>query len=766
MAFALMCVLLPFADINSDTAYAAESMGNDVNAITVQYCGTVLSFDQEPIIKDGRTLVPMRGIFEAMGMELGWDEQTQKVTATGADKTIELTIGDTKAFVNGQEIILDVPAEIMSGRTMVPVRFIAESSGYRVDWCTDNSRKRVVIMPEYSDEVYEAIERYNEECYSEDLLDWIINLHDPETGGFYFKKSAKQTVGFYPDRESTANCLGMLMRLGIFDTSRVAELYGPEKYERFKNWVKEGQSDEDGFWYEEPWGIFVNTMKRDYQTSGATQLLNMIGEKPLYKTNGERLAEQAANKETLAANPIYDNRFNSLKDFEKWFNEGLDWTNPYVAGSTMLSDMGKLQDAGMEFFDQAINLIESRISPNTGHLMTYDPATDSWLELVNYDSMSGTYKISAYYGESTYPSKQGRDWTMPYFDKCMDSTIKVVLSDEEKYQACDIVNPWALLRNLIYSQKDVQGNPDYAAAYQRYLDALPDIIDATTDRILSIKTPDGSYTYYAGYGAAGNKGSNHGLCIADGEMSGAGMIVALYNKVYDTLFMDYTPIWEGKYTFEELKAKFDALEPTKKIQPLGDANFTFNDLELGTLPEGYPIRWSGDVKVVEDPIYMGEYALCLNGPADGTVPVAYFDVGTSSGKGFTLEYDLKIESSDPTVFFMQHEIGSVFHPLKGAFRKENDTYIYQMTTSKSHRLLTTKKGNEYHRIKMVYNCEGDVPVTEFYVDGTLVGTGDYNNGGYPARSADKNISYVGFRGDNRTEQWSVYIDNFKFTEHK
>ena len=91
-------------------------------------------FDQMPLIKDGRTLVPMRGIFEALGAAIYWDDATKSAVAKKSGKTIALTIGEKSAVVDGEFKALDVAPEIINGRTMVPVRFVSESLGEEVKW--------------------------------------------------------------------------------------------------------------------------------------------------------------------------------------------------------------------------------------------------------------------------------------------------------------------------------------------------------------------------------------------------------------------------------------------------------------------------------------------------------------------------------------------------------------------------------------------------------------------------------------------------------
>lgn len=95
--------------------------------------GQAIVFDVPPVIVEGRTLVPLRAIFEALGAEVGWDGNTQTVTATKATTEIKLIIGG-QAYKNGQLVTLDVPAKIVDGRTMVPLRFVSEAMGSQVDW--------------------------------------------------------------------------------------------------------------------------------------------------------------------------------------------------------------------------------------------------------------------------------------------------------------------------------------------------------------------------------------------------------------------------------------------------------------------------------------------------------------------------------------------------------------------------------------------------------------------------------------------------------
>lgn len=116
------------------------SVDTFVNGISIDY----EKYDNvKPIIENGRTLAPVRAIAEALGSDVIWDEETQSVTIIKDDIKIEMTIGNTIAYVNGVEVVLDTAPEIISDRTLVPVRFIAESFNLTVDW--DEASNTVII---------------------------------------------------------------------------------------------------------------------------------------------------------------------------------------------------------------------------------------------------------------------------------------------------------------------------------------------------------------------------------------------------------------------------------------------------------------------------------------------------------------------------------------------------------------------------------------------------------------------------------------------
>ncbi|MGE7908578.1 stalk domain-containing protein [Lysinibacillus xylanilyticus] len=132
----LAAILIVPLVLQPATAQAAK-------AITIYVDGVQLKTDQPPVMVQGRVMLPLRAIFEALDASVDWDRKKQTVTATKGDTTVVLKIKSRVAIINNQTVTLDVPAQILGGRTMVPVRFVSEALGQDVDW---NTRSQVVTI--------------------------------------------------------------------------------------------------------------------------------------------------------------------------------------------------------------------------------------------------------------------------------------------------------------------------------------------------------------------------------------------------------------------------------------------------------------------------------------------------------------------------------------------------------------------------------------------------------------------------------------------
>ncbi|MBR0276889.1 MAG: hypothetical protein IJQ50_00305, partial [Clostridia bacterium] len=132
---------------NDNGTYVAFAQA-DNSQITVTINNQEVQFDQPPIIIDGRTLIPLRAIFEGLGANVAWREDVKTVVATRGAKTISLRIGENVLYLNTRAVTLDVPPQIINDRTLVPVRAISEALNCKVDW--DDKSKTVKIESDIS----------------------------------------------------------------------------------------------------------------------------------------------------------------------------------------------------------------------------------------------------------------------------------------------------------------------------------------------------------------------------------------------------------------------------------------------------------------------------------------------------------------------------------------------------------------------------------------------------------------------------------------
>jgi len=124
----ILTTIIPMAMV---AAASAQSIVTTVDGKTVQFQG------QQPTMVNNRVMVPVRGVFEEMGVHVEWDAAAREVHAHGNGREAKLRINSPYAIVDGQTVELDAPPTIMHGRTLVPLRFISESMGAVVNWYSD-----------------------------------------------------------------------------------------------------------------------------------------------------------------------------------------------------------------------------------------------------------------------------------------------------------------------------------------------------------------------------------------------------------------------------------------------------------------------------------------------------------------------------------------------------------------------------------------------------------------------------------------------------
>ncbi len=102
--------------------------------IQIEIDGDPLILEIPPQIEDGRALVPFKAIFEALGLNISWNNYLRIATAYNEEISVSIKLNESFGNINGELIALDVPGQIKNGRTLVPLKFISEAFGNEVSW--------------------------------------------------------------------------------------------------------------------------------------------------------------------------------------------------------------------------------------------------------------------------------------------------------------------------------------------------------------------------------------------------------------------------------------------------------------------------------------------------------------------------------------------------------------------------------------------------------------------------------------------------------
>lgn len=130
----LLAVLSSAMLFSAIPTYAQTPIVLQINNKIMTANGIEKEIDSEPIIINNRTLLPIRAVIEEIGGTVNWDNKKQEITLTYQGDTIRLVIDNTTAYLNDTAITLDTAPVIINGRTMIPIRFIAESFHFDVVW--------------------------------------------------------------------------------------------------------------------------------------------------------------------------------------------------------------------------------------------------------------------------------------------------------------------------------------------------------------------------------------------------------------------------------------------------------------------------------------------------------------------------------------------------------------------------------------------------------------------------------------------------------
>ena len=487
------------------------------------------------------------------------------------------------------------------------------------------------------EEVAEAI-RDLYKIYTKDALIWLANLYDPEIcfcgeceagvgcagGAFYYSPSARDTAGYLPDAESTAQILNMLAATGMANGKggKYANIL-PEAVKNDIITFVRALQDPNGYFYHPQWGkdlIDATISRRSRDLDWYTSMLKALGAKPIYDapngTKGEGTKPEAAAMLTLplggsvaqavskvvgVASTSYPAHLESDVTFREYL-AGMDIENlSYSVGSTLINQDSQiierdkqLAEAGKNYSLMGILIewLNEHQSPETGH----------WHTVSDYYAINGLYKIARIYNAA--------EVAMNYADRAAASAIEAITSDEKPSAVVDPYNMWAAISNCLSNLKNYGGDEGKAEAERisrELIKSAPEAIAATKAKVSIFLKSDGSFSYTetasaatsAGVPAAvrgTNEGDVNATTIAIASLSGSiyGALGLSSYKVPIYTYRDYLD-------FEDIITSLGRV--TKLETPDADEPHTFDDDEVGGLPSGVTsiVESGGYISVVKDP---------------------------------------------------------------------------------------------------------------------------------------------------------------------
>lgn len=233
--------------------------------------GKQLTFDVDPVVNNGATLVPLRAIFEAMGATVKWEPDNQRAIAIKGDTGVVLKIGSMDATINGLTQTLQVPAKNINGSTMAPLRFVGEAFGAKVRWDAKTSTANIymnttppdiVLSNQLPDEdkiqkelTSADITRLNSYGLTAKVIDNINKYAKPEAKEIWLDRKAAR-----PDPKRYRDCLDIFQQVCNFDYRNLENTDYREDFKKTRYRIG------DKYYLEKGYNQYIDDIIKNQQT--------------------------------------------------------------------------------------------------------------------------------------------------------------------------------------------------------------------------------------------------------------------------------------------------------------------------------------------------------------------------------------------------------------------------------------------------------------------------------------------------------------------
>jgi hypothetical protein len=335
--------------------------------------------------------------------------------------------------------------------------------------------------------------------YTSDLYMWLVNLYDPEIGGFYYSESARNNVGYLPDLESTGQATGLLDRSGLSDAFDKDN--NPKDSANWDEMLPESTKSEllafalslradDGYYYHPQWGTSIGSSRKGRDQGWGNRLIRNLGygnmlEEDYTPEDGGNITVSLRNRGSqgvvsaisrvksstvVATASSFDEALKSEKAFIAWLDENDISSNSYDIGHTINSSISRINNAGLRPVLQK-------------YLIEHQYPNGLWEPEVSYQSVNGLMKIaSSCFSKGSFPNA----------DKAIESVLEIMsLPASDEISAITFVyNQWVSVCEIIDSCTiEMRGRVD-----SMLIESAPDLFRAMVSKLKVFRKGDGGFS--------------------------------------------------------------------------------------------------------------------------------------------------------------------------------------------------------------------------------------------------------------------------------
>lgn len=647
---------------------------------------------------------------------------------------------------------------------------------------------------EFADEAIGVLKKHNS-LFSDGAISWITDLFDPAIGGFYYSNSARDTEGYLPDLESTAQAVGFLMQSGVL------EKYGGSIKDGTPEWfsdsvvafVKGLQDPYNGYFYHPQWSredSDKNLARLGRDESSAVRLLERFGATPYYDTpsgidgeydygikptsklllgkldsssvisvskvlavNSEDSAVPAHLRSEHAFRSYLDGMEERLKKDDYWVG------NHFESQATQIVARDKvLKERGEEY--SLADILADWFTSKQNERGTWAQPTDDI-----YDEVNGVLKIS-----STF-SRIGKQ--VPNAELGLRRAIEALTSEVPIGHVCDILNPWYAIITLranieSYTNDDSSLNEILSGLTKNYSEA----VKATTEKLTILLRPDGSF----GYLPESSSPTSQEMPVAvpdsyEGDVNATSIaILSIAQHMFATIGISYIgPYSEADRLF--FVSRIDEIGAVIKDDVPPSEPITFDDEQIdhSSVYAKTIFASSGQSTVTADPTDSNNRVLLIDSYSGGTDQIMFENSKTLiRGTCFVFDLDMYVSSETANGDIAQMLMSSSLYMLQISHKNGKVIFAESSSTNSSnaavYKLGEVANDDEWFNVRVEYYPGDDDTVRiKLFVNGKLLSISDnYYDG------AGNKLLGSGTPGTKYTEakfimfssqRVKVYVDN-------